>query len=59
MKIPSAMLTNLELVKEISKLKTKTFISTGMSTLKDIDKVLELEKRHFGANAYGINLSLP
>jgi N-acetylneuraminate synthase len=45
MKIPSAMLTNLELVKEISKLKTKTFISTGMSTLKDIDKVYKIFKR--------------
>jgi N-acetylneuraminate synthase len=42
MKVPSAMLTNLELVKEISKLKTKTFISTGMSTLKDIDKVYKI-----------------
>ena len=44
MKIPSAMLTNLELVKEISKLKTKTFISTGMSNLKDIDKVYKIFK---------------
>ena len=42
MKVPSAMLTDLELVKEISKLKTKTFISTGMSTLKDIDKVYKI-----------------
>ena len=46
MKIPSAMLTNLELVKEISKLKTKTFISTGMSTLKDIDKVYKIFKKN-------------
>ncbi len=44
MKVPSAMLTNLELVKEISKLKCKTFISTGMSTFKDIDKVYKIFK---------------
>ena len=46
MKIPSAMLTNIKLVKEMSKLKSKTFISTGMSTFKDIDKVYKLFKKN-------------
>ena len=47
MKIPSAMLTNTKLVEAISKLKIKTFISTGMSTLKDIDKVYKIFKKQF------------
>ncbi len=46
MKIPSAMLTNTKLVEAISKLKIKTFISTGMSTLKDIDKVYKIFKKN-------------
>ena len=41
-KIASAMLTNLDLVKEVSKLKKYTFISTGMCELKDIDNVVKI-----------------
>jgi N-acetylneuraminate synthase len=44
-KIASAMLTNLELVKEVSMLKKYTFISTGMCELKDIDKVVDIFKK--------------
>ena len=43
-KIASPMLTNYELAKAIAKDKVKTFISTGMSTLEEIDKVVEIFK---------------
>ena len=36
------MLTNYELAKTIAKDKIKTFISTGMSTLDEIDKTVEI-----------------
>ena len=39
------MLTNLKLVDEIAKEKKFTIISTGMSTYKDIDKVLKIFKK--------------
>ena len=39
-KVASPMLTNLELIKEIAKEKKYTFISTGMSTFKDIDNAV-------------------
>ena len=38
-KVASAMLTNHNLIKEIAKEKKLTFISTGMSTYKDIKNV--------------------
>ena len=41
-KIASPMLTNYELAKTIAKDKIKTFISTGMSTLDEIDKTVEI-----------------
>lgn len=44
-KVASAMLTNYSLLKEISKEKKLTFISTGMSTYKDIKKCLNIFKK--------------
>ena len=44
-KIASPMLTNYELAKTIAKDKIKTFISTGMSTLDEIDKTVEIFKK--------------
>lgn len=41
-KIASTMLTNLEFIEEVAKQKKKTFISTGMSTLNDIDIAVEI-----------------
>lgn len=41
-KIASALVTNLELVKEVAKCNKYTFISTGMCELKDIDKIVEI-----------------
>ena len=41
-KIPSAMLTNDELIKEAGKLKKPLIVSTGMSTLKEIDHAVEV-----------------
>lgn len=35
-KVPSAMLTNIELLKTVAEEKRKTFISTGMSTIDEI-----------------------
>ena len=43
-KVSSAMLTNTSLLKEIAKEKKKTFISTGMAKLKDIDKAVKIFK---------------
>jgi sialic acid synthase SpsE len=43
-KVASAMLGHTELLKEIASEKKHTFISTGMSTLSEIDKVVELFK---------------
>jgi N-acetylneuraminate synthase len=45
-KVPSAMLTNFDLVKEIAKEKKITFISTGMSTYETIDKVIKIFKKY-------------
>tara|TARA_A100001011_G_scaffold371692_1_gene429303 strand:- start:1099 stop:1950 length:852 start_codon:yes stop_codon:yes gene_type:complete len=45
-KIASAMLTNLNLVNAIAKEKKLTFISTGMSTIKDISKAVKIFKKH-------------
>jgi len=44
-KIASAMITNLDLVREVAKEKKKTFISTGMSSLKDISKCVNIFKK--------------
>jgi len=43
-KVASAMLGNFPLLKEIAKEKRYTFISTGMSTLEEISKVIQLFK---------------
>lgn len=43
-KVASAMLGNFPLLKEIAKEKRYTFISTGMSTLDEISKVIQLFK---------------
>jgi N-acetylneuraminate synthase len=43
-KVASAMLTNLPLLKVIAKEKKYTFISTGMSEIKDIDKAVKIFK---------------
>ena len=43
-KIASAMIVNIELLKEVASEKKHTFISTGMSTLEDIKKAVEIFK---------------
>lgn len=45
-KVASAMLTNLDLVKAIAKEKKLTFISTGMSTMQDIQKTINIFKKN-------------
>ena len=45
-KVASAMLGNFPLLKEIASEKKYTFISTGMSTLEEIDKVVDLFKKY-------------
>lgn len=45
-KIASAMLTNHELLETISEEGRKTFISTGMSTLNEIDDAVEIFEKH-------------
>jgi len=45
-KVASAMLTNLDLVKAIAKEKKLTFISTGMSSMKDIQKSINIFKKN-------------
>ena len=44
-KIASALVTNLELLKEVAKCKKYTFISTGMCELEDIDKAVDIFKK--------------
>ena len=39
------MLTNLRLIDEIAKEKKPTFISTGMSTINDIKKTVNIFKK--------------
>jgi N-acetylneuraminate synthase len=41
-KVASAMLTNYQLLGKIAEEKKLTFISTGMSTIQDIDKAVEI-----------------
>jgi N-acetylneuraminate synthase len=45
-KIPSAMITNLDFLNEVAKQKKKTFISTGMCSLSDIDKAVKIFKKN-------------
>jgi N-acetylneuraminate synthase len=45
-KIASAMLTNHELLKVVAEEKKYTFISTGMSTLKEIEEAVEIFRKH-------------
>ena len=44
-KVASAMLTNLPLLKVIAKEKKYTFISTGMSGIRDIDRAVKIFKK--------------
>ena len=44
-KIASAMLTNYELINEVAKERKHTFISTGMHTLEEIEKVVNIFKK--------------
>ena len=45
-KVASAMLTHRELLEVIASEKKHTFISTGMSTLEEIDKVVDIFRKH-------------
>ena len=45
-KVASAMLTNYELIEEIAKERKLTFISTGMSSMKTIEKSLNIFKKN-------------
>lgn len=44
-KVPSAMLTNIVFLESVAKLKKKTFVSTGMSTLHDIKTAVNIFKK--------------
>lgn len=45
-KIASPVLKNIELLKEVAKQKKHTFISTGMSTMDDVTKAVNIFKYH-------------
>ena len=45
-KVASAMIVDINFLEELSKRKKYTFISTGMSTLEDIDKAVNIFKRN-------------
>ena len=45
-KVASAMLTHYTLLKEIAKERKYTFISTGMSTMKEIEKAVKIFKKY-------------
>jgi len=45
-KVASSMLTNLDLIKVIAKEKKHTFISTGMSNIKDIKNCVNIFKKN-------------
>ena len=45
-KVASALLTHRELIEEIAKERKYTFISTGMSTLDQIQKVVEIFRKY-------------
>jgi len=44
-KVPSALITNLDFLKEVAKQRKKTFISTGMCLMKDIEKAVKIFKK--------------
>ena len=44
-KVPSALITNLDFLKEIAKQRKKTFISTGMCLMKNIEKAVKIFKK--------------
>ena len=46
LKIPSAMLTNVELVTETAKSGLPLLVSTGMSTLEEVDAAVKLLEKH-------------
>ena len=59
-KVASAMLGNFPLLSKIADEKKHTFISTGMSTLEEIDKVVELfEKKNCQYELMHCNSSYP
>jgi N-acetylneuraminate synthase len=45
-KVASCMLTNYELLNQIAKKKVTTFISTGMSTIRDVERVVKIFKKN-------------
>jgi len=45
-KIPSALLVNTELLIEAAKSKKTLIVSTGMSTLKEVDKAMKIIEKH-------------
>ena len=45
-KIASAMLTHAELVEAVAEERKPTFVSTGMSSLEEIDRAVEVFRRH-------------
>ena len=45
-KVASPVLTNLKLIEEIAKQKKFTFISTGMSSMKDIENAVKIFKKN-------------
>ncbi len=45
-KVASPMLTNIELLKSIAKQKRFTFISTGMSKMKDVEKAVKIFRKY-------------
>jgi N-acetylneuraminate synthase len=45
-KIASAMLTDMEILKAVAKLKRHTFISTGMSTMEEIAEAVDVFRSH-------------
>ncbi len=45
-KVPSALITNIAFLKEVAKERKKTFISTGMSNMKDITRAVKIFKKN-------------
>ena len=45
-KIPSAMITNINFLEEVAKERKKTFISTGMCTMRDIERAVKIFKKN-------------
>ena len=46
-KVPSALITNLTFLEEVAKQKKKTFISTGMCSMKDVQKAVKIFKKYY------------